>query len=129
MDILSKILKYESTVFNEYLVKRQSMLRHLENVDVSLIDKNQLNVLVHDLKSIIEPVKTSISEIDYYFTNTDFKKTKSLKHLNQLKSLMSLYILLNQSDTEDTEDTETPDSEPVSVSESDSESDSSSSEV
>ena len=125
MDILQKILNYESQVFNEYLVKRQLMLSNLKNVDLNLLDKNQLNVFIHDMKSIIDPIKTSISEIDYYFTNTDFKKTDNLKKLNQLKAMSMLYILLNQSETEDTE---VPESLSESVSESE-EFSSSSSEV
>ena len=125
MDILSKILNYESQIFNEYTTKRQLMLARLSCLNIDTLDKDQINVFVHDLKSIIDPVKTSISEIDYYFTNTDFKKTDNLNRLKQLKTISLLYILLNQSETEDTE---TPESESVSDSDSLSES-SSSSEV
>jgi len=125
MDILSKILNYESRIFNEYTTKRQLMLARLSCLNIDTLDKDQINVFVHDLKSIIDPVKTSISEIDYYFTNTDFKKTDNLNRLKQLKTISLLYILLNQSETEDTE---TPESESVSDSDSLSES-SSSSEV
>jgi len=125
MDILSKILNYESRIFNEYTTKRQLMLARLSCLNIDTLDKDQINVFVHDLKSIIDPVKTSISEIDYYFTNTDFKKTDNLNRLKQLKTISLLYILLNQSETEDTE---VPESESVSDSVSDSE-ESSSSEV
>ena len=125
MDILSKILNYESRIFNEYTTKRQLMLARLSCLNIDTLDKDQINVFVHDLKSIIDPVKTSISEIDYYFTNTDFKKTDNLNRLKQLKTISLLYILLNQSETEDTE---VPESESVSDSDSDSE-ESSSSEV
>jgi len=125
MDILQKILNYESQIFDEFLVKRQLMLSHLKKANLSSLDKNQLNVFAHDMKSIIDPIKTSISEIDYYFTNTDFKKTDNLKKLNQLQTLSMLYILLNQSETEDTD---APESESESVSESE-EFSSSSSEV
>ena len=124
MDILSKILNYESRVFNEYTTKRQLMLSHLSCLNICTLDKDQINVFIHDMKCIIDPVKTSISEIDYYFTNTDFKKTGNLNRLKQLKTILLLYILLNQSETEDTE---IPESE--SVSDSDSLSESSSSEV
>jgi len=103
MDILEKILNYESHVFNEYIAKRQLMLSNLKKVKLSLLDKNQLDVFIHDMKSIIDPIKTSISEIDYYFTNTDFKKTDNLKKLDQLKTMSLLYILFNQSETEETE--------------------------
>jgi len=128
MDILSKILNYESQIFNEYTTKRQLMLSHLTRLDMNTLGKDQINVFVNDMKSIIDPVKTSISEIDYYFTNTDFKKTDSLNRLKQLKTILLLYILLNQSETEETEETEisesVSDSEPDSLSE-----ESSSSEV
>ena len=117
MDILSEILNYESRIFNEYTTKRQLMLSQLSCLNISTLDKDQINIFIHDLKSIIDPIKTSISEIDYYFTNTDFKKTDNLKHLEQLKNILLLYILLNQSETEDTE---IPDSEELSESVSDS---------
>jgi len=127
MDILSEILNYESRIFNEYTTKRQLMLSQLSCLNISTLDKDQINIFIHDLKSIIDPIKTSISEIDYYFTNTDFKKTDNLKHLEQLKNILLLYILLNQSETEDTE---VPESESVSDSDSVSDSEeSSSSEV
>ena len=108
MDILSKILNYESRVFNEYTTKRQLMLSHLSCLNICTLDKDQINVFIHDMKCIIDPVKTSISEIDYYFTNKDFKKTDNLKHLEQLKTISLLYFLLNQSETDDTE---TPESD------------------
>jgi len=119
MDILSKILNYESRVFNEYTTKRQLMLSDLSCLNICTLDKDQINVFIHDLKCIIDPVKTSISEIDYYFTNKDFKKTDNLKHLEQLKTISLLYFLLNQSETDDTE---TPESDSDSDSDKSSES-------
>ncbi len=101
MDILSRIINYESEVFNEYLSKRQKLLDNIAKIEIHKLNKKQLKVFVHDIKSIIEPIKTSISEIDYYFTNTDFKKTESIEQFKQLKQLVLYYFLLNQSDTEE----------------------------
>jgi hypothetical protein len=54
------------------MVKRKKLLDHVKTI--SYLDNTQLNIFVHDIKSIVDPIKTSSEAIDYYFTNTDFTK-------------------------------------------------------
>ena len=125
MDILSKILNHEQSVFDEYCKSRQKLIQHIKNIKG--LNRSQMNVFVHDLKAIVEPIKTSINEIDYYFTNTDFKKTESIEALEKVKQLNFLYLFLRlgSSETEETEETEVvsdSDSDSLDVSESESKS-------
>jgi len=121
MDILSKILTYERFIFEEYSSKRKNLIHHIQTL--KNLDKSQLAIFVNDVKDIIDPIKTSISAIDYYFTNTDLKKNKSVVEKQELQKVMMLYLLLDFRDesSEETLEMETSESE---SSESDSESDS-----
>ena len=105
--ILSRILTYESKIFQEYSDKRNLLLTHISELDTNTFTKEQMCIFTHDIKSIIDPIKTSISEIDYYFTNTDFKKTESLEHFKQLNNIYLLFFgLYALSETEETESDE-----------------------
>lgn len=92
MDLLSKVIDYENSVFEEYLSKRKKLLEHLKTI--KSLNKSQANVFIHDLKSIIDPIKTSISEIDHYFTNTDFKKTDNIDSYKKMNEFLYLFLLL-----------------------------------
>jgi hypothetical protein len=110
MDILSRIIKHESHVFEEYCTKRKLLLKSLSEIKTSKLNKEQLEIFVYDIKAIIDPVKTSISEIDYYFTNTDFKKRENLIQFNEISRLAYLLVLglySPRSDTLETLETET----------------------
>ncbi len=125
MDILSRIIKYESDVFEEYTSKRQKLLDNIKNLDIKSLNKQQQHIFIHDLKSIIDPIKTSVSEIDYYFTNTNFTKTESINKLDFIYRLLLLrgasYSELSSEETEISESV----SESESISVPDSESNSS----
>ena len=116
MDILSKIINYENKIFDEYCCKRNQLISHVKNMDLKSLSSSELNIFIHDIKSIIEPVKTSISEIDYYFTNTDFKKSESIEHFKQIKFLYLLLFRLystseSSSETEISESSESESSD------------------
>ena len=110
MDILSKIIKYESRIFEEYSNKRQLLIEHLQNVNIKSLNNTQLKIFIHDIKAIIEPIKTSACEIDYYFTNTDFKKTENIEHFQRINTLHLLNLCLPCDDLVEADDTETSDS-------------------
>jgi len=125
MDILSKVLNYESSIFEEYSSKRKDLIKSIKTMDV--LDKNQLVIFISDLTAIIDPIKTSISAMDHYFSNKNFTDKKSLNDFEELNKLMMYYFLLrctSFSELDDTLEIEISDSEPDSVSESDSDSDS-----
>lgn len=122
MDILSRVLNYESSIFEEYSSKRKDLIENIKNLKQPL-DQSQLFIFINDVKAIIEPIKTSISAIDYYFTNTDFKKNDSFLEAQELNNLFYLFLglrLNSRSDSELALETEISDSS-ESVSDSDSE--------
>ena len=124
MDLLTKIKMYESSIFEEYSSKRKNLINHINSLGV--LSKSQTVVFINDLKAIIDPIKTSISSINHYFNNLDFKNTESTENLQDLNKLMLLYLFLETYSTDETEETSVPESS-VSVSDSLEESESKSS--
>jgi len=92
MTILSKILNYESSIFEEYSSKRKNLIDNLKTLNIDTLDNSQLSIFTNDLKAIIDPIKTSISAIDHYFTNTDFKNNQSTLEQNDLGALFYLFL-------------------------------------
>ena len=101
--LLFKILNYESTIFNEYLQKRSDLLNSVKEININTLSKKQLLIFISDIKSIIDPVKTSIASIDYYFTNTDFIKDDTIKSNEMVNTLFYLFLLSNFSSSDDSE--------------------------
>ena len=89
--ILSKIIEYESKVFEEYSSKRLSFLEHLKGIETNNLTQSQLLIFINDVKAIIDPLKSSTLAIEHYFTNTSFKKKNSI---NDTKNML-FYILLS----------------------------------
>ena len=98
----------------------------------SFINDAQLLIFVNDMKEIIDPIKTSISGINFYFTNTDFKNNKNVIENQELITLYYLFLVLRLNLVSDvselTLETERSEPDSDSVSES-SESDVSESEL
>jgi len=115
-DLISKIITYEQGVFDEYTTKRGRFLNHLKSV--SNLQHPDLSVLVNDVKAIIDPIKTSISEIDFYFTNTEFKNNKNREE----NTLLFYLLLLRTFSSELSESSDSVSDKSVSVSDSVSES-------
>ena len=110
MTILSKVLNYESSIFEEYSSKRKNLIENLKTLNMDTLDNSQLSIFMNDIKAIIDPIKTSISAIDHYFTNTDFKNNQSTLEQNDLGALFYLFLglrLNSRSDSELTLETET----------------------
>ncbi len=95
-ELLSRIITYEQNVFNEYIAKRNLFIENLKKINN--LDSSQTIVLVNDVKAIIDPIKTSISEIDFYFTNTDFKNNKNVEEYNLLIYLLLLRMCSSELD-------------------------------
>ena len=66
-----QILNYELKTFDEYILKRNLLLDNINSIDFKNLNKEQLVNCVNDIKSIIDPVKLSCENIDFYFTNLD----------------------------------------------------------
>ena len=95
MDILSKILTHEKRVFEEYSTHRTMFIEHLSKVDTTKLTKKQLKIMTYNIKAITQPIKTSISEIQNYFTDTCFEKDDTIEHFNYINGLYFLGLLLN----------------------------------
>ena len=106
--LISKILNYEDEIFNEYISKRKKLIKNIKEQPV--LNKEQSLNFVNDLKAIIDPIKTSISSIDYYFTNLNFDKNNTEVDMSKI---LCTYLLLETYFTSslDTLDTLEPDSD------------------
>ena len=118
--LISKILNYEDEIFNEYISKRKKLIKNIK--EQTFLNKKQSLNFVNDLKAIIDPIKTSISSIDYYFTNLNFDKNNTETDISKI---LCTYLLLETYLTSslDTLDTLEPELPPESVSGSVSDSD------
>ena len=114
--LLSKILNYESLIFEEFILKRKKLIENISKL--ALLNKNQLFIFINDLKAIIDPIKTSTVAIDHYFTNPNFENNESVLEQEQLNKLLSFYFLFGFG-LDSTEALETEISESESESESD----------
>ena len=118
--LIYKILNYEKEIFNEYISKRKKLIKNIK--EQTFLNKKQSLNFVNDLKAIIDPIKTSISSIDYYFTNLNFDKNNTETDISKI---LCTYLLLETYLTSslDTLDTLEPELPPESVSDSVSDSD------
>ena len=121
--LISKILNYEKEIFNEYISKRKKLIKNIK-LQKNLNQSQTLN-FINDIKAIIDPIKTSLDSIDYYFTNLNFDKSKSSDEISKMLFIyLFLEIRLGVTSSLDTLDTLESDSEPdILVSELKSESD------
>lgn len=87
--LISKILNYENEIFNEYISKRKKLIKNIK--EQSFLNKKQSLNFVNDIKAIIDPIKTSISSIDYYFTNLNFDKNNTEVDISKI---LCTYLLL-----------------------------------
>lgn len=90
------ILKYEETIFNEYFYKRSKLIENIKSLQLNNLDNEQLLNITSDLKLIIDPIRTSIINIDDYFINLDvsFKNNESIKTINNLENFIKNYVFL-----------------------------------
>jgi len=89
------LIKYEESVFNEYISKRSKLIENIKNLQLSSLNNNQLLNFTSDVKVIIDPIKTCISNIDDYFLNNCFDNNKSIHDLSDLNTLMGIYVLFD----------------------------------
>ena len=121
--LISKILNYESTIFEEYCIKRELLRRSLEHRNN--LTNEQKHILMNDIKTIIDPIKISLETIDYHLLqNTDLSKKDTIIHNDDLKYLLFYFFFLGRGEGFSSHDTLETD-EVSSISVSDNESDSS----
>ena len=94
--LISKILNYEQTIFDEYTAKRKKLIKNIKEKEKLDLNKNQILIFINDLKSIFDSIKSGTEYIDYYFTNLELKKNNTLNENEQIKLLYLLLILDNR---------------------------------
>ena len=67
---LSKILNYESQIFENYLSKRKDFLQHLKTIKTNELSKEESLIFINNLKDIIDPIKSTTKSIDDFLENT-----------------------------------------------------------
>ena len=84
VNLLNKILNYENEIFNKFIHNRTNLIKNIKSLNVNNLNVNNLNQFINDLKSIIDPIKTSNEFMDIYFNNfkNDFKIDNSTKENN-----------------------------------------------
>lgn len=92
-----RIINYESTIFEDYVSRRNEFINNIKNMDINSLSNEQLNNFMHDIKMIIEPIKSSSENIDYYFTNNlvNFEKNNSITELKDFENIITLYQTIN----------------------------------
>ena len=91
------ILKYEETVFNDYISKRTDLIENIKSLQLNDLSQTQLINITSDIKLIIDPIKSSITNIGDYFTNfnNSFNNNDSVNTLNDFSVFMKNYILID----------------------------------
>lgn len=92
-NFINEVVEYENKVFNEYLKKRDKLIEKFKSIETSKLDDKQLIVLTSDIKQIIDPIKIAIDNIDYLFSNIDFKKNDSIESTKEIYKIIILSSL------------------------------------
>jgi hypothetical protein len=106
MDFLSKVKNYEQGVFDEFMAKRNKLLNTIENLNFETLDKKQKIIFIENFKNVVEPLKTSIQQIDTFNNDTDFKNQENVNTSTQVNFVYLLYLLLFTFSEEETLETE-----------------------
>jgi hypothetical protein len=94
MDFLSKVKNYEQGVFDEFMSKRNKLLNTIENLNFETLDKKQKIIFIENFKNVLEPLKTSIQQIDTFNNDTSFKNQESVNTSTQVNFVYLLYMFL-----------------------------------
>ena len=128
LSLKEQILKYELTIHNSFLEKRKKLIDNINGIDFNNLSNDQINIFINDIKMIIDPIKTSCENINYYFTNLDLIKTDSIDSITELSKVIIFYnfffrdlISTGNGKINESEESEEPD-ELLELLESDSES-------
>jgi virulence-associated protein VagC len=95
MEILTKIMEYEQKVFSKYTTMRSQMLKQLNEVNINTLSKDQILILINDVKAVIEPINSSTENIRHLVdnTNSQFSNKESLENTKIFKRLLTYFLL------------------------------------
>jgi len=96
MDLKSKILDYEQNIFNEFTEKRNKLIKHINEIVLPNLTTNQLDNFICDIKMVLDPLKSSLENMDNILTNTNFNNNNSHNDIKDFQNIILLYSILNQ---------------------------------
>jgi len=96
MDLKSKILDYEQNIFNEFTEKRNKLIKHINEIVFPVLTQSQLDNFICDIKMVLDPLKSSLENMDNILTNTDFNNNNSHNDIKDFQNIILLYSILNQ---------------------------------
>jgi hypothetical protein len=92
--LLFQVIEYEDKIFNEFITKRLKFANIIKKIEINKLDSNQLLIFINDTKAIIDPLITSMENMDYLFTNIEFKKDDSIKFLEEFQKMVTTHYFL-----------------------------------
>jgi hypothetical protein len=92
--LISKILNYESEIFENYLESRKKLLTFINSIEINNLPEQKVLIFINDLKQVIDPIITSRENIEYLLSN-NMESDESIKNKNEFKKLVGIYLLLD----------------------------------
>ena len=96
MDLKGKILEYEQNIFDEFIDKRNKLIKHINEIVFPVLTQSQLNNFICDIKMILDPIKNASENIEYLLTNINFNNNNSHNDIKDFQNIILLYSILNQ---------------------------------
>jgi hypothetical protein len=96
MDLKGKILEYEQNIFDEFIEKRNKLIKHIDKIVFPVLTTNQLDNFICDIKMILDPIKNALENMDNLLTNTNFNNNNSHNDIKDFQNIILLYSILNQ---------------------------------
>ena len=95
MDLLKNILEYEKSVINKFTTGRTKFIEILSELELKKYNYDKLLIMTYDLKSIIDPIKTSTDAIDHFIENlqSDFQCNSSMENEKNILQLLLLHSI------------------------------------
>ena len=83
-----QVLNYENDVFNNYTIKRKQLIENITNLQLTDLNKEQMNNFINDLKMILDPIKNTTENIDHYLSNKCFTNNYSTETLSEMQFMI-----------------------------------------
>ena len=103
MSLLSKILNYEQSIFEEFVEKRKIFIKKIEKIETNNMNKNQVLIFIENIKNVIDPLKNSIFSMENF---NEKKDSFDLINFIQFYFLFEIFFRKNSGSLESDELTE-----------------------
>ena len=98
MSLIKQILDYEQTIHTDYIKKRELMVSELKKIDsFNFLDNDIMLNMVFDIKNVIDPIKNSITAIDFFIENKNknFISKESVEESEHLTKIMQFIVFFS----------------------------------